>query len=551
MTVFTNPISRRRALLGAAGVAGAVGLGACSQDGGPSGGNTPGGNGSGPASGGVDFPNYIPYQAIPPQIEAYSEYGYVGYLEFPTDPVSAVDAKPLDGETVSTAAGLQAPAPAPLDRNPWWQHIGETLGGTITMEFAPAADYAAKISTMMAGGALPDLVQIPNALANRAAALQGNFHELSEYIGGDKIAPFTQLANLTEAAWRGATFNGGIYGVPMPLGFVSSRVITREDVIKKQGLTSDVSSADEFYDLCVGISDGGQNRWAQGSADLSSYVREMFGVPNAWLAEDSGWVADHETEEWIEALNFTKRLWDAGAIHPDAFGTINVVDEYKAARVLLLNAGGAGMVSTYNLYVDADPNIEMGMPVAPKADGSGQARKTLGTGIFTLTSIPKTVDKERIPQLLNVLNTLGAGFGTLEYLAVQFGKEGETWERDAETGAPKALPAASGFKLPFNYLPGCMAGGYYSAGYPEIVETAMNYEKQIFTEEPVLNPTTGLVSETDAKSGAELRAFLTDEWNGVVQGRREVSDWPKVVEEWRNRGGDKIREELQAAAEAQ
>lgn len=547
MTILTNPISRRRALLGAAGVAGAATLGACTTDGGPAGG---GGNGS-PAADGVNYPNYIPYQAIEPQIAAHSEYGYGGYLEFPSDPVSAVDSKPLDGETVTTAAALQAPAPAPMDRNPWWQHIGEILGGTIEMDFAPAAEYPAKLSTMMAGGALPDLVQIPNGLANRAAALQGNFHELSEHIGGDKIAPYSQLANLTEAAWRGATFNGGIYGVPMPLGFVSSRIISREDLIKEQGLTSDVSNADEYFELCESVSDTGQNRWALGSAVLSSYVREMFNVPNVWRPDASGWVADHETDEWIEALEFTKKLWDAGAIHPDAFGTVNVVDEYKAGRVIMMSAGGAGMVSTYNLYVDAAPGLEMGMPVAPKADGSGQARKTLGTGIYTLTAIPNNVDKERVPQLLDVLNTLGAGFGTTEYLAVQFGMEGETWERDADTGAPLALPSASGFKLPFNYLPGNMAGGYYSAGYPEIVETAMDYEKQIFTEEPVLNPTTGLVSDTQAKSGAELTAFLTDQWSGVVQGRRPVSEWPDVAQEWRDRGGDTIREELQAASEAQ
>lgn len=541
MNAFSTKITRRRALIGAAGVAGAASLSACTTE--------PAGPGDPVDNSGITYPAMIPNLPIPPDIEAASPYGYVGYLKFPESPAGAVDKKPLSGETITTMAALQAPAPAPMANNSWWQQINETLGGTLEMDFAPAADYPAKLSTLLASDNLPDLVQIPGALPNRADALSARFTELSEYLGGDKIAEYGQLANLTEEAWRGASFKGGIFGVPMPLGFVSSRVITREDRIKERGVSSQVNSADEFFELCTEVTDPGKNQWALGEAkNPSSYVLEMFGVPNAWRADDSGWVRDIETDEYAEVLEFYRKLWEAGVIHPDAFGTLNAVELYKGARILMLNAGGAGMVSTYNLYVDADPSIEMGMMVTPKSDGSGQAQKFLGSGIYTLTSIPAKVEPDRVRMLLHVLNTLGAAFGTQEYLSVQFGKEGSTWEHDSETGAPKATPKAQGEKLPVNYLPGCMAGGYFSAGYPEIVQTAMDYEKQIFQEEPVLSPTAGLYSATEANVSAELAAIVTDGVGAIIQGRKQVSDWAGVVDEWRSRGGDTIREEYQTAA---
>jgi len=539
----STSLSRRNVLAGAAGLAGVLALGACN--------NQTTGPGTGTGGGNVVFPKYIPMTAATPDIPAASEFGYPGYLSFPKDPKSVITSKPLSGETITSAAQLQAPAPAPMENNSWWQAINTTLGGTLKMDAVAGADYVAKISTLMAGNQLPDLVQIPNGLPNRADALAARFTELSAHLGGDKVAEYSQLANLTEQAWRGATFKGGIYGVPMPLGFVSSRLITREDLIKQHGLTSDVKSADEYFELCKGITDTSKNQWALGDAKsgLNSFLREMYAVPQGWEVSDSGqWTRDIETDQYVAALEFLKKLWDAGVIHPDAFGTINLVDLYKGGRVLIMPGGGAGMVTTYNLYADAAPGLEMGMPVAPKADGSGQARKTLGSGIYTLTAIPNSVPADRVPVLLHVLNTLGAGFGTQEYLTVQFGAEGSTWAWDEKTGSPKATPKAQSEKLPVNYLPGAMAGGYYAAGYPDIVKTATAYEKRIFEQEPVLDPSQGLYSPTEANSKATLDKQITDAIGEIIQGRKQLSDWPKVVEEWRNGGGDKIREELQQAA---
>lgn len=536
-------VSRRRVLAGATGVAGALALGACNNQQQP-------GPGTGTGNGNVEYPKYIPMTSAKPDIPAAHPLGYPGYLSFPKDPVSVVDGKPLSGETITSTAQLQAPAPAPMENNSWWQAINTALGGTLKMDAVAGAEYVAKVSTLMAGNQLTDLVQIPNGLPKRADALVARFTELSAHLGGDKIAAYSQLANLPEQAWRAAAFKGGIYGIPMPLGFVSTRLITREELIKQRGLTSQVASADEYLALCKGITDASRNQWALGDGKaLNSYLKEMFGVPNVWRVSESGqWTKDIETEEYIAALEFLKKLWDAGVIHPDAFGKINLVDLYKSGRVLIMPGGGAGMVTTYNLYADAAPGIEMAMPIAPKADGSGQAQKHLGSGVYTLTAIPNSVPADRVGLLLKALNVLGAGFGTKEYLAVQFGAEGSTWQWDDKTGSPKALPKAQSEKLPVNYLPGAMSGGYYAAGYPEIVRTATTYEKKVFELEPLLDPTVGLYSATEANVKAVQAKQIDDAVGQIIQGRRPLSDWSKVVEEWRSSGGDKIREEYQQAA---
>lgn len=493
----------------------------------------------------VELPDYLPYEGVKPDFPAVNEYGLPGYLKFPIPAVKAVAEAPLSGGTVTASVALQAAVPAQMDRNAWWRNINSMLGGTLKLDAVPAADYGARLSTLLAGNDLPDLVQITSGLPNMANALAARFTELSQYLGGNKIAEYTQLAAIPEPAWKAATFKGGIYGIPMVLGSVSSRWVAREDIVSGLGLSSDVGSADELLALCKSVTDTKKNRWALGNvSSVSSYIAEMFEVPNVWRVTDGKLTRDIETEEYVEAIAFLKKLWEAGVVHPDAFASLNVVDQYKAGRIIFMSSGGNGMVSTYNLYKDADPKLEMSMMIPPKADGSGQAGKILGSGIYTLTSIPKSASPDRVRELLRVLNKLAGGFGTEEYLAVAFGAEGENYVLDTSTGVPKPTQKALTEKIPVNYLPGSRPQ-YFSGGYPEIVKTAIEFEKKTFEVDPVVSPTVGLYSASESNVKARLDKAITDAVSSIVQNRRPLDSWKDAVAQWRRDGGDKIRGEFE------
>lgn len=61
------------------------------------------------------------------------------------------------------------------------------------------------------------------------------------------------------------------------------------------------------------------------------------------------------------------------------------------------------------------------------------------------------------------------------------------------------------------------------------------------------NPVLELFSETNVDKGGELDQFQLDQINAIVTGREPIDAVADLVSGWRERGGDQIREEYQAA----
>lgn len=108
------------------------------------------------------------------------------------------------------------------------------------------------------------------------------------------------------------------------------------------------------------------------------------------------------------------------------------------------------MIATYNLFKQADPNLEVSFLAPPKADGSGQAAKFLGSGFSTFVTLNKEASKSRIEELLRVLNTLASPLGTREYLAVQYGAENSDYTWDLAKGGPVTTQKPTAEKILVN-----------------------------------------------------------------------------------------------------
>lgn len=491
----------------------------------------------------VNLPRYIRYGQVNPDIAASTEYGTPGFLKFPDPPVQTTQGKPSAGGTIRVSVALQAAVPVPMDRNSWWQNINSMLGAELKLDYVPAAQYPAKLATLLAGNDIPDIVQI-TALPNKAKTLQARFAELGEYLSGDAINDYPLLANIPTSAWKNVVFNGGIYGVPMPVLPVSSRLAARQDVLTSLGLSSTVKSSDEFLELCRALTDAKTNRWAMLNTQPTGFFGEMFGIPNAWSNDNGKFTRDIETDEYLATLQFIKKMWDEGLFHPDSFsGSIDTNAMFKGRRVSMITAGGNGMIATYNLFKQADPNLEVSFLAPPKADGSGQAAKFLGAGFSTFVALNKEASKSRIEELLRVLNTLAAPFGSREYLAVQYGAENSDYTWDPARGGPVTTQKATAEKIPVNYIPGT-PNTYYAAGHPEVVQTACDYEN-IVLKSVAPWPTAGLYSPTADSKDATLNKQILSAVSDVVQGRKPLSSWSDTVKAWRSGGGDQIRAEYE------
>jgi putative aldouronate transport system substrate-binding protein len=61
------------------------------------------------------------------------------------------------------------------------------------------------------------------------------------------------------------------------------------------------------------------------------------------------------------------------------------------------------------------------------------------------------------------------------------------------------------------------------------------------------NPTNGTYSDTNSKVGAKITKQLRDKVVDIITGRAKMSELEAAVKRWKSGGGDKIRDEYQAA----
>src|SRR5213079_3783565 len=99
-------------------------------------------------------------------------------------------------------------------------------GFNIKLPLTQLVDYPTKLSTIIAGGALPDLLSLGagngSGIASLPEFLQSQCTDLTPLVSGDAIKAYPNLAALPPYAWRNAVFNNRVYAVPSVRASISA-----------------------------------------------------------------------------------------------------------------------------------------------------------------------------------------------------------------------------------------------------------------------------------------------------------------------------------------
>ncbi len=202
-----------------------------------------------------------------------------------------------------------------------------------------------------------------------------------------------------------------------------------------------------------------------------------------------------------------------------------------------------GGVGYRGLLRENIPGLRLGFWAPPLAEGGGIAPKRLGTGTYKLCGIRKQESKDRVRELLGVLNLLAAPFGSAEYQLIKFGVEGEHFGWDETLRAPLINTNYGEQKIDVGYL---ASAPYelFDPGHPEATREMYRHQQETiptgFTDASI-----GLYSETFDKSGIALNQAVDDTGNNVIQGRAGLDAWDKAVAAWKAAGGDRMRTEYE------
>jgi putative aldouronate transport system substrate-binding protein len=514
--------------------------------------------------GGVLLPTYVPSSlGAKPDLPSSGPGISDGFLSYPKDPPRATTQAPGRGGDVNYFVPAYYPPSTPLDQNPAWQEINKQIGATIRMDPVPLAESSLKLSTLMAGDSLSDVIHFSggwNAAPNLPQFAEAKCEDLTPHLSGDAIKAYPNLAAIPTYAWRNSVYNGKIYAVPIHRPAVQQVTFKNSDVYAQEfGADYVPKNADDFKRMLIQVTNPQAGRWGYGAyvqpsagvtfdvVSNSGLFSRMFNVPNQWRLQDGKLTHARETEEFGAAVGYVRDLWSAGLIHPDTPGNNGIVP----AQELFLASKFVFMSHSMAFYNDLwRRGVMQTLRVLPRviplfsSDGSKPIYH-MTNQIIGITALKKA-PPDRIKELLGIMNWLAAPFGTQEDRLIYYGVPDVDYTPD-ENGNPK--PTDKGTK-DANYVPWRYFAQrpwvWYDAGLPDFARV-LQADEQRYAAAGIEDPTVGLYSAANSSKGVQLTQPFTDGLTEIIRGTRPLTDLKSLLADWRSGGGDKIRDEFQQA----
>ncbi|MCP2245972.1 hypothetical protein [Lentzea aerocolonigenes] len=509
--------------------------------------------GGGPSRAGVNsgsglnavLPAYVPNTSIKPDIASVAGGPDVmtdpGFLSYPANRVATVSGVPGKGGKYSAVTPLWGTIP-PAD-NAFYQAMNKALGVQLEMKPADGNNYNTIIPTMTAAKKLPDWIDLPawwNSNFNTGGLVGNQLADLTPYLSGDNIKKYPNLAAIPTAAWRAGAWGDKLYGIPaFSTGYkIAGCIFYRRDVLEAKGITADqVKSADDLMNLGKELTDAKAGVWA--FDDVYRYFYTAFGAPLKWKVDNGKLVHLFETQEFLDAADWHRKLAVAGYIHPDALAGDNAGGNtrFYAGKALIGGGGtGAWNLADHQSGQAANPNYRRGAFNFFAADGKSAPRVDVGSATDIISYFNANLKKEQIEELLAVANYLAAPFGSAEYTMVNFGVEGTHFT--VENGAPK--PTEAGQKevqaqtYPFLAAPSAVISNQSAPNVTKDM-TAWQAANVKALSKPVF---WGMnISMPQAQATADAAQPVEDTLKDVIHGKKSIQDLKDAATTWKSSGG--------------
>ncbi len=544
MTPNTSSPSRRTFLASTAFVTAAVSggmplLAACSgSDGGSKEGTTSGKDAK------KILPAFVAQNVVTPDIASKngSSVGFTSKLVL-GDLKTSVPQKLGKGSTIKIMSPFWGSPPKA--GNPYYSTMNTTIGANIVWQNQDGNTYDEKLGAVLASSDMPDVVVIPswNMGGKIPSAIISKMADLGPYLSGDKVKEYPNLAAIPTDAWQFSIFGGRLRGLPQPSPTVPGIVpFYRKDVFDREGYELP-TSADEFLPLAKEITNAKAKVWA--CDDMKWTAFHVFGVLSGsekslgWNLVDGKLIYRVETDEYLEALEWTRKLYAAGVVHPDARaanqGTAG--QRFTDGQVLMYNQNISDWWGKMAEQTTQNKDFRIaGMDVFGHDGNDPQLWAASPAGIFAF--INKKASKAVIHDVLAAANVTAAPYGTKEYMLTNYGVEGTHYT--VKDGVPTKNDKGNQEVSNAFVMLASPAATTAHPDFPEIAKEQVEWQQRMgaYTKKSTFY---GL-QVTEPARYTNLSNDFEDLEDSVVRGRKKVSDMQQAVSEWKIQGGDKLRD---------
>lgn len=504
-----------------------------------------GGSGSGSPNGttagkGADklLPTYVASTVAKPDLPSKngSSDGYIAKVDLAALATS-VPAK------LGTGAPLKIMSPLwgtpPKAGCAYYEAADAAAGTKVTWQNQDGNTYGEKLGAVLASSSVPDMVVVANwhLVGKIANAVTAKFMDLGPHLAGDKVKKYPNLAAIPSDAWRMGIFGGALRGIPMPAASANFIVpYYRKDLFDKKGW-SVPKSADEFLSWAKDATSAKAKVWACG--DMSWVSGSIFGACPKWNIDDDGKLRYAiERPEYLEALEWTRKLFDAGVVHPDDIARSGDSGQrFTAGEILVFNGDMSAWYQKTAEQAQANPGFQIdAMDIFGAAGGNPTLWASSPAIIWSLIS--KDASKETVENALAAANFSAAPYGTKERLLVDYGVEGTHYT--VKDGVPVKNDQGNSEVINAWTMLAAPAPYYAHPDFPDVARKQVEWQQRMgaFMKKTSIYGMTIVEPTRYANLASQHEQLQID----YVRGNKKLSDVQAAISTWRSSGGDELRD---------
>ncbi|MET9697268.1 extracellular solute-binding protein [Streptomyces sp. NPDC006529] len=421
----------------------------------------------------------------------------------------------------------------------YYKALDAAAGTRITWQNQDGNTYGQKLGAVLASSSLPDMVVVPGweLVGKTANALTAKFMDLGPHLAGDRVKKYPNLAAIPSDGWRMGVFGGALRGIP--LSAAPADIIVpyyRKDLFDQRGY-SVPTSADEFLAWAKDATSAKAKVYACG--DLSWVSSSIFGACPGWNLDADGKLRyGVERPEYLEALEWTRKLFDAGVVHPDdSARSGDAGQRFTAGQILVLNADIATWYQKAAEQARANPGFRIeAMDIFGAGGGSPTLYASAPATLWSL--IRKGAPKETVENALAAADFAAAPYGTKERMLVDYGVEGTHYT--VEDGVPVKNDLGTTEVVNAWAMLATPAPYYAHPDLPDIARKQVEWQQRMgaFMKKTSTYGMTIVEPTRYANLASQFEQLQID----YVRGHKKLSDVQAAISTWRSSGGDELRD---------
>ncbi|UYO97557.1 extracellular solute-binding protein [Microbacterium sp. M28] len=459
-------------------------------------------------------------------------------------------------ESITWMAMLHTPTTPEAD-GPVATALAEYTGTEVDFQWVPDASKDEKINAALASDTLADITSLSNITNTsvRQALKSGQFWDVEPY-----LKDYPNLSKIDEKTIASARVDGKLYGVPVQKPIARYGILVRQDWLDNLGLEAP-HTIEELSEVAIAFAKDDPD--GNGQDDTTGFIDRLesfklgfkmlaghFGAGNNFVVEDDEVIPTFQTDEFKEAMEWYRGLYEQGAINGE-FVTMQKSNQQDA-----IAQGKGGIVVTglfeaknyMNLALSADPNTPMKWALINDMTYDDVERRTLsdtngGFGGWLAMSTSEVKDEAELKGILAFIDKL---LDEEAFSLMTNGIEDEHYTIDSDDVVTIIdQPKWEQEVQPYNSSRPSDIVKTFKSTQPYVDEA--NEKMAENAEFAVIDPSLPLSSDAFDQSWSTIQQAANDAYNKYMVGQLDMAGYEDAIEKLEGQGLSTIIEELSAS----